>query len=490
MESMVAALSNPADGSADTIASGDLNPPLAPLRERLSWALYDFANTVFSMNIATLYFAAWLVGDLGHSNTLYATVNGIASAMVVVSIPVFGAISDATQRRKPWVVGFTLIACTSTVLMAILGQIGLPLIGEGITSIGSRAIISPGLALFGVLAAFTMANYAYQGAQPFYNAMLPELVPVDHRGRLSGMGAAFGYIGSITGVLLTFPFFTGYLPILGAVPGSVISFLRSMVPFTAHGGRVSTFVPTAVLFLLFSLPLFLFCRDHNVVHGKKHVLWREAFRDVRQTLNEAQKYPGTIRFILTSFLYQDAMGTIIANMALYAIFAMGFVKGSEATLFVILTIPAVIGSYGIGRLVDRFGPKRTLSWVLAGWIVLLVAMIVAPSRGAFWIVGACIGLIYGGVSTAERPLLLSLVPDVEAGRFFSLMVLSSRAAAIVGPFIWALAVDSLTSSMGVGFAYRAGVATVALGMVLALLLLRGVPDNFRRSVSSKGYTAF
>ena len=54
--------------------TGDFNPPLAPFRERISWALYDFANTVFSMNIATLYFAAWLVADLGHSNTLYAVV--------------------------------------------------------------------------------------------------------------------------------------------------------------------------------------------------------------------------------------------------------------------------------------------------------------------------------------------------------------------------------------------------------------------------------
>src|SRR5690242_16920615 len=111
---------------------GDLSPPLSRFRERLSWALYDFANTVFSMNIATLYFAAWLVADLGHSNTLYALVNGIASALVVVSIPVFGAISDATQRRKPWVVGFTLVACVSTVVMAVLGQTGLPLVGEGI----------------------------------------------------------------------------------------------------------------------------------------------------------------------------------------------------------------------------------------------------------------------------------------------------------------------------------------------------------------------
>ena len=479
MNSAVAVVSN--SGDSDISTDGDFNPPMAPARERLSWALYDFANTVFSMNIATLYFAAWLVGDLGHSNTLYATVNGIASALVVVSIPLFGAISDATQRRKPWVVGFTLIACASTVLIAVLGQTGLPLIGEGVVGTRSSSLFSPGVALFGVLAAFTIANYTYQGAQPFYNAMLSELVPVDHRGRLSGMGTAFGYIGSIFGVLLTFPFFTGSLPILGTLPDRVVSVLRSAVPFTAHGGRVSTFVPTAILFLLFSLPLALFCRDHNVARGKKRIPWREAFRDVRQTLKEARKYPGTMRFILTSFLYQDAMGTIIANMALYAIFAMGFRKGSEATLFVILTIPAVIGSYGIGRLVDRFGPKRTLSWVLAGWVLLLIAMIVVPTRNAFWIVGACIGLIYGGVSTAERPLLLSLVPDVEAGRFFSLMVLSSRAAAVVGPFIWAFAVDGLSPSMGTGFAYRAGVATVAIGMVLALLMLRGVPDNFVKS---------
>src|ERR1700682_2689562 len=372
MESLTIGSTPKADQAAGTFISvtptGDFNPPLAPFRERLSWALYDFANTVFSMNIATLYFAAWLVADLGHSNTLYAVVNGIASALVVVSIPVFGAISDATQRRKPWVVGFTLIACLSTIAMAILGQTGLPLVGEGVTATGSPHLVLPGIALFGVLAAFTIANYAYQGAQPFYNAMMPELVPVDHRGRLSGMGAALGYVGSITGVLLTFPFFKGQMPILGTIPGRVTGFLRSAIPFTTHGGRVSTFVPTAILFLFFSLPLFLFCRDHNVIHAKGGVALRQAFRDVRHTLDEARKYPGTLRFILTSFLYQDAMGTIIANMALYAIFAMGFKGGSEATLFVILTIPAVIGSYGIGRLVDRFGPKRTLSWVLMSWV--------------------------------------------------------------------------------------------------------------------------
>src|SRR3954463_9093365 len=110
---MTATLSSLANdgGRVAVTATGDLNPPLAPGRERFSWALYDFANTIFSMNIASLYFTAWMVKDLGSSNTLYATTNGIASALVVLCIPVLGAVSDARRKRKWWVVGFTVLAC-------------------------------------------------------------------------------------------------------------------------------------------------------------------------------------------------------------------------------------------------------------------------------------------------------------------------------------------------------------------------------------------
>jgi UMF1 family MFS transporter len=106
-------------------------------------------------------------------------------------------------------------------------------------------------------------------------------------------------------------------------------------------------------------------------------------------------------------------------------------------------------------------------------------MIAIPSRAAFWLIGLLIGFIYGGVSTAERPLLLTLIPAEEAGRFFSLMVLSSRAAAIVGPLIFAVTVDSLLPSSGPHAAYRAGVATIAAAMLIALLMLQRVPDRRR-----------
>ena len=454
----------------------------APAREKWSWALYDFSNTIFSMNIATLFFAVWLVKDVGASNTMAAVASSVSSVLVVLSIPVFGAISDATRRRKPWVVGFTLIAVVMTAVLGVVGQTMIPLVGEAVRDPSASSYVLAGLPALMILGAFVLANWAYQGAMPFYNAMMFELAPADEIGKLSGMGTSLGYLGSIAGVILVSPFFNGALPVIGELPEQAITFLRTVVPFTSHAGRVSTFLPTAFLFLLFSLPLFLFCKDHNAIPGKARVQWREAFRDVAQTIRDSRKYPGALRFLLASFLYQDAIGTIIQYMALYAVMAMGFERGQEVTLFVVLTIPAAIGSYLLGRLVDRIGPKRTLVFVIASWVVLLVAMILVPNRFSFWIVGAAIGLIFGGVPTAERPLLLTLVPEAEAARFFSLMVLSSRAAAIVGPLIWGWTVDGMLPAFGTGTAYRAAVVTVAIGMLFSLILLLRVPDKWREQV--------
>src|SRR5882672_6728537 len=181
---------------------GEVIAARAPARERWSWALYDFANTIFSMNIATLYFAVWLVSDLSGSNTMVALGNGVSSALIAVSIPLFGAISDATQRRKPWVVWFTILACVATAAMGIVGQTIVPLTGDSVLDpVATRYTVSGGVAVV-IIASFVLANYAYQGALPFYNAMMFELVPPDEQGRLSGLGTALGYFGAIVGVLL------------------------------------------------------------------------------------------------------------------------------------------------------------------------------------------------------------------------------------------------------------------------------------------------
>ena len=460
---------------------GDAGAPVrAPWPERWSWALYDFSNTIWSMNVVSLYFATWLVVDLGSSNAAFSWATSISSLLMAFSVPILGAISDARRRRKPWVVGFTIMSCVATAIIGVIGTNGsVPLYGEGVVGGSARpeSFHVGGSTLLMIVVAFTIANYAYQAAQPFYNAMLPDLVPAEERGRLSGIGTAVGYMGTIVGLFLVAPFFDGRLPFIGELPAAFMRSLHSIFPTTSSGGRVATFLPTAVLFLLFSLPLFVFCRDRKPAPPGSRIHWRAAFAEVANTVRDAKQYPGVTRFILASFIYQDAVGTIAAVLGLYAIKAVGFAQRDVNTLYILLTVPAVLGSYVIGRLTDRFGAKRTLIGVIAAWAILLLGVVALPGRAAFWAIGGLIGFIFGGVPTAERPLLLGLVPDEQAGRFFSLLLLSSRAASFIGPLVWGYTVDALEPGFGSGISYRAAVLTIVAFFALSLLVLRGVPDR-------------
>jgi MFS-type transporter involved in bile tolerance (Atg22 family) len=74
-------------------------------------------------------------------------------------------------------------------------------------------------------------------------------------------------------------------------------------------------------------------------------------------------------------------------------------------------------------------------------------------------------------------MMLSLIPDAEAGRYFSLMLLSARVAAIAGPFLWGYTIKALEPGMGTPMAYRAAVLTVNVMFIISLFILRGVPDK-------------
>src|ERR1041385_1309117 len=101
------ALAHPQHAAPVTLPDGEIRPVTrAPGVERYSWALYDFANTTWSMNIVSLYFATWIVVDLGASNATYSWATAISSILMALSVPILGAISDARRRRKSWVVWF------------------------------------------------------------------------------------------------------------------------------------------------------------------------------------------------------------------------------------------------------------------------------------------------------------------------------------------------------------------------------------------------
>ena len=123
------------------------------------------------------------------------------------------------------------------------------------------------------VALFVAADLAYQSALVFYNALLPAVAVGRGAGRISGYGTAAGYVGTILAlVVLTF--------FVSAGRGRAL-------PLGPFGGWVETggeqnqnaFLPTAFLYLLFSLPAFFLVPD-PAVRAPRPVSLGAAYRDV------------------------------------------------------------------------------------------------------------------------------------------------------------------------------------------------------------------
>ncbi|MCK4271831.1 MFS transporter, partial [bacterium] len=255
--------------------------------EVFSWVFYDFANTIFSMNVVTMYFSLWMTVDNGREDIWVSGANSLSMLLVAFSMPLLGAISDQIKRRMPFLIGLTTTCALFTILIGVVGQSEL--------AFQTRV-------LWAVLF-FVIANYAYQGALVFYNALLPQVSTPQTMGKISGYGVALGYVGAIVGLILVMPFNEG-------------SIFGIRIPFIHGGGRGATFVPTGLLFLIFSIPTFLFVRDRvQGGHEKLKVRWGEGLRRVWEGLANTAKYPGVVRFLVAKFFYENAISAIVIFMA-------------------------------------------------------------------------------------------------------------------------------------------------------------------------------
>ncbi len=438
----------------------------------VSWALYDFANTIFSMNIVTMYFAQWIIVDNKKEDIYYSTSYAVSMFLVAITMPVLGAISDAKGKRKPFLLVLTLGCILSTILIGM--------ISNKVMDIHTKILLA--------LIFFVVANFCYEGGLVFYNTLLPDVSTKANIGKVSGLGVSSGYVGAIVGLLLVKPF----------VEGNIFGM---QLPFTNEGGREKAFIPTALFFLLFSLPLFLWVKEK--VRGrfdKEKAKIKMAFSRVWEGISNTQKYPGVLRFLIANFFIADAIATVSIFMAVYAQLVMGFPDSVKIWFFIVSTTSAVIGSFLCGYVTDFIGPKKTLFFVIIGWILSLSVVMFIADRTIFWIMGSLIGIFLGSTWTASRPLLTSLAPREVLGQFFGLYSLSGKAAAILGPVIWGFVIlyfkadkmivqniISFLRSLGVIFTdqvistvqYRFAVASLVLMMILGLIVFVKVPDKFK-----------
>ena len=421
--------------------------PSGRARVPVAWALYDFANTIFTFAVVSGAIGLWLVDDARfgerNGNVLLSVAIAVSVGINALVSPGLGAMSDRAGRRLPFLLFFTLLCIVPTALIA-----------------GSPPPV--GLLLF------IVANFAYQAALIYYDATLRTVSLPGTRGKLSGIGVGIGYCGTI---------FVGLLIFLADIPVE---------------GR---FILAAALYGVFAIPIFLFVREHvptgDRAEGTTIRDLAAGWRQLGETARRARQVPGLLRFLVARFFYSDAVNTIIVVMSVVALNAKGLTPRETNLVLLALTVVAVVASVGWGLLVDRRGPRWTLMLVLGSWAVGLVAgalsLGISGTAGLvlFLAAGGILGSGLGGVQVADRVLLVRLAPPDHLGELFGLYGLVGKGSQVIGQLLYGLTLFALLDALGTG-AYQVAVLSLLVTMAIGAWILRPVSD---RPVSSSAAEA-
>jgi len=388
-------------------------------RSLFSWCLYDWANSAFATVVLAavlpVYFVSLVPADgarlplINHSfsaASLWGYSVSLSMLILAVAAPALGSLADRMAWHKRLLICFCLCGCVATAGLSL-----------------SR----PGDYLL-TAALFIIANICFAGANIFYNAYLPFLVPSHQTDRLSAQGFACGYIGG--GILLALVF-------LIIIKHSWFGF-SGPASATAFG-----FLLTACWWLLFSLPAFFHLpATRKNLETTVRLTPGGYLKQFRQLLH----YRDLALFLLAFLCYNDGIQTIISVSAVYAREELNLQQTTIIGCFLMIQFMAMPGALVFARISEKIGTLKAIMISLV--IFLLVCFFAYRMETAleFWLLGAVIAIILGGSQALSRSLYASLVPQRRSAEFFGFFTISSRFAAIFGPLLFALVADISGSS--------------------------------------------
>lgn len=436
-----ASLSNQGVSSNPQDVETTQGPGPAGKGEILAWASYDIANATYGTVVATAIYNAYFVsticknplniGSWEISGTVLLTwVICLSALTIVVTAPVVGTIADATASKKKLLLLSTAfcIVCTA-----------------------SLGFIEPGQAWFGMIALY-LANTFFGTGEDLVASFLPELATKEQMGRVSALGWAAGYIGSLIALGLSFAF----------------------IEWSKTTGAVATvYVPQtmlicAAMFSLFSIPTFVWLKERAKpdLSARGNVV-TVGFARLRHTISHAKHYRDLFNFLLTMFVYSCGTTTLIHLASVYAQKVLNFTTQESIIMILAVSLIAAVGAGIFGVVQDKIGSIKTLLVTLVIWTIATIIAFAAQEKAHLWVSSVFIGLAMGATGSASRAMVGQFSPDGRSGEFLGLWGVAHKLATATGAFVFGAVV------MLSGDNYRLAVLFCAVFFIVgAVLLLR------------------
>ena len=425
------------------------------------WMLFDWAAQPFHTLILTFIFAPYFTSQVATSDIVgqsyWGYTIGITGILIALLSPILGALADTTGPRKPWIFGFAIIGCiASFCLWYIPPQAG--------TSTMIWGLIAIGFALLG-----------FEFAAVFNNAMMPDLVPREELGKLSGTSWALGYIGGLFCLILMLGFMVGDTEtgktLLGFSP------IFGLDSASSEGDRASGPL-TAIWLAIFIIPLLLFTPDKNRVTSNSGAI-RKSLTSLKNTLRSLPKQKSLTSFLLSSMLYRDALNGLYAFGGIYAAGILQWSIIQIGIFGIVANIAGAIGAWFGGKMDARFGSKVVVTYCV--WLLIFASVIIvstdqqhvlwlnlADEAGqtnlpdiVFYLCGAIIGAAGGSLQASSRTLMVDQADPNKMGEAFGLYALSGRATSFIAPIAIAF-FTSLFASQRIGITPVIGLFVISL----------------------------
>ncbi len=395
-------------------------------RSLYSWLLFDLANTVYAFVIPGLYFSVWLVSEKGWTDQQLGFATSTAMIIIAILGPWLGKKSDSSSGKKKLLLAMTILCIISTFLL-------------GTFSVPTSVIL------------FILSLIGFNLGSVVYDALLISVSNKENRGKISGLGVAFGYIGSLIGF--------GVATLLQNFGYSYIEIFRSV----------------AILFLIFSLPAFIFIEEKKENLGDSKVNVLSALTIVFKSWKHSMQYQGLTRFLVGRFFYADAINTLISGLlAVYLVEEAGFTTADSQNILALAIIVSIFGGYIFGRASDKYGPRKLILISIFCWIISLTFAIIATTYNQTWLIyvtGILGGFNIGGIFAVDRVFMTRLSPEKHLGEFYGLYSTIGRFATILGPLLWGLIVNTLNLGRNIAM------GSLIVLLIISFYIISGVSDE-------------
>ena len=423
-----------------------------------AWAFYDWANSVYTLVIASAIFPIFyeaLFSDRSHyiqvfgmnmkNSALISFVTAAAFLLVAFFSPLLSGIADYVGNKKTFMRFFCYVGAISCMG---LYWFNLEDIYVGLF-----------FYFFGLI--------GYWGSLVFYNSYLPDIAFPDQQDSVSAKGYSLGYIGSV--ILLVINLAMVMKPDIFGITGTPGEAAMKAMRYS--------FVMVGVWWILFSQYTYYYLPKGNKAGGKvtKAVIFN-GFKELRKVWKLLSQNDSLKKYLYGFFVYSMAVQTVMLVATYFGAQEIAWKDKEESTTGLIICIlliqlVAIVGAILTSKASAKFGNIPTLIAINSFWVLLCIGAYFITQPIEFYVMATLVGLVMGGIQSLSRSTYSKLLPESDdTASFFSFYDVAEKIGIVIGMSIYGI-IDQVTGSP------RFAIVFLALFFIIGIFLLNRIKKS-------------